>query len=555
MSKQQSLKAVEYLRQIQLEVNDGVKESEVTDFVPTGALEPAIIEIGKFNNPGKTLIINLQCANKLGKTAIASVIARNILWENDPEYFDYPVYNKWPFTDNKYDIDGNLISVGEEIKRFRIVGTAQNTDNSGPIKTEISKWWPRSRYSSMKGGKGYDRLYETDSGWHGDVLTFNQDPDEFEGPLVSFHWVDEPPKPSLIGAFTSRHSQGGILLFTQTPLNAGPMIDVLNDFKEKGASVITINATMRDNSVKSGKLNSKGTKRGLMTDEAIKDYISTVPLDEVDARIEGRNMGKSGKLYPDFDKLVHVRDFDLQKSEVKQWNCYTVMDPHDKYYPFIQWWAITPPNELGISKHILYNEWPTYASLNGYYDELRKRLVCKMGPEDISKIIKILDGKEFGLNVIGRIIDPQFARNHNADYSKKTDGIVMEYQTEDIAFSFPPLEKIQVQRDKIRKRHKYNIEAPITMYNEPSWYIMPHCFNSIRAYERHYWEDGKEIESETFKDPCDCGRMFEAFVSDKEWEPIRHQVKMKKRNKLLSEVKNHMDKFTGHIKSVGLGSR
>jgi len=552
MLKQPKNKISELLAQFHADVNEGVKESEVTPFVPTGALEDAIIKIGEFNKPGKTLIINLQCANKLGKTAIAAVIARNIVWDNDPEYFDYPVYKKWPFTANEYDENGELVKIGEPVKRFRIVGTAQNTDNSGPIKTEISKWWPTSRYNCMKGGKGYDRIYETDTGWDGDVLTFNQDPDEFEGPLISFHWIDEPPKPQLVGAFTSRHMHGGVLLFTQTPLNAGPMIDVLKDFQEKGATVITVTATLHDNCIKTGKLNSKGTKRGLMTPEAIKDYISLVPLDEVEARVYGKSLGKSGKLYPNFDKLVHVRDFDLNAPSTKLWNCYTVMDPHDKYYPFIQWWAITPPNDLGISKHVLYNEWPTYASLRGNYDELRNRLVCKLGPEDVSSIIKLLDGQEFGLNVVGRIIDPQFAKNHTSDYSKKSDGIVMEYQRHGIIFNYPPLEKIQVQRDNIRKSFKYNIELPVSKFNEPDMFIMPHCLNSIRAFERHYWEDGKEVESETFKDPCDCARMYRAFVANKPWEPVRQAPKKRNGGGLMAKAKSHLDKFTGHVKSIGL---
>lgn len=525
---QVSIDAKSFCDEIAKKVSAGVESLIIPEFIPTGCLEPVIIEIGKRARKGKTLIINLQYANKVGKTTIAVNILRNILWEYDKQYFDYPAYRQWPFTQDKYDKDGKLVEIGPQIKSFRIIGTADNTSDNGPIKDEIAKWWPKGRYKALKGGKNYTRLYETDTGWDGDVMTYEQEPKEFEGKLLSIQWLDEPAKASLMGAINSRFQQGGVLIISHTPIGAGPMLDILDDLKEKGADVVTISGSLYDNSVTSGPLNSKGTKRGLMTDESIENYISTIPESERNARVWGKNMGKSGKVYPKYSDIIHVKDQELNSKFAKQWNCYCVFDPHDKYYPFFAWIAVTPPDARGKERYIIYNEWPTVDTLGGYYDEKRNSVECKLSPKDISQIVKIFDGTEFGLSIMGRGIDPRFARNSKADFSKRTQGIVVEYQAHGLLFNLPDLDRIQAQRGKIIECLDYDEMLPVNEYNYPLLTIMPHCENMRRALSRHYWEPdeknvGKETEAEQYKDPIDCLRIFFALIANKRYTPVTLQ--------------------------------
>jgi hypothetical protein len=523
--------------EIMRQVEDGIQKMAMPKFEPTGALEPVIPAVGN----GEFRIVNLQCANKLGKTTIVANIFKNIFWEPDEEYFNFPAFKEWPFVNDD----------GKPIKRARIICTPANAAEGGPIDSEIKKWWPEGRYTRQKATKSYFSKYETDTGWFFDVMTFDQEPSEFEGPMISLQWCDEPPRPQLMGAIMSRFSKGGILLLSQTPVNAGPFLDVISDLKDRGTKVLEISATIFDNSKTDGKLNSKGTKRGLMTNEEIEDYVKSIPLDERESRLYGRAVGKSGKVYPMFDQVEHIRHFGLGDASTKLWNAYCIMDPHDKYYPFIQWWAVLPPNEIGKTKYVCYNEWPTYDTMGGYYDEKRHSVICNMTPEKISQVIKILDGTQYGLQIVKRGIDPRFARNSESNYTKNVEGLVLSYQNYDLNFELPDQKLMSNARDRIRTLMKYDKQMSTHIYNEPDLFIMPHCINTIRAFDRHYWEDGKDKESEEYKDPCDCARMFFALEANVGWKKTGITAKDKKKG--LLQTDSIAFEFAEALKGVSLG--
>ena len=119
----------------------GVEKMSAPKIIPTGALEPVIQAVGEAEHR----IVNAQCANKLGKTTIVINIFKNIFWENDDEYFDYPAFKDWPFVNDD----------GQPIKRARIICTPTNAAEGGPIDTEIRKWWPQGRYERIKATKSY----------------------------------------------------------------------------------------------------------------------------------------------------------------------------------------------------------------------------------------------------------------------------------------------------------------------------------------------------------------------------------------------------------------
>lgn len=520
----------EIVKQIIAGVESDVYAMAMPAFVPSGVQDYDMIKIvGENAKKGRTVIINIQCNNKQGKTAAAAVICRNIFWENDKDYFDYPIFKEWFYTNDEYDKNGILIKTGPPIKRFRIIGTAENTSDSGPIKTEIRQWWPSGRYTTQKGGKTYSRHYETDTGWYGDVMTFEQKPKEFEGPFISFTWIDEPAKAHLMGSINSRHSKGGIILITQTPIGAGPMLDVIDDLREGGSIVLNSYSSIDENSVTTGKINHKGTKRGLMTDEEIKNYKLSIPENERPARLYGKNIGKSGKIYPRYSDMVHVKHYELDSKYAKLWNCYCIFDPHQKYYPFLSWWAITPPDRYGKSNYVCYNEWPTVNTLAGYYDQKRNTVECHLTPGQISQIIKIQDGTEYGLNILGRVIDPLFERNTRSEYSRKTEGIRLEYQQHNILFEMPKIERIEAQRTRIQDELRYDEQLPVNSLNRPHLYLCPWVRNMRRSFERHYWipdekNEGIERESEQYKDPIDTARMFFAFIKHRSYrEPAARQ--------------------------------
>jgi hypothetical protein len=494
-SKKQSVTLTDSLSQLKEKIIENVEILSSPGYEPTGLQEDIIVSFGR----GTHQIIVALHPNDVGKTTAGVNILKNIIWPHDPKWFSW-WEGKSIFRDREWPV-----------KRFRIASEHGFLAEQGAVQIEIGNWWPKGRYLWEKGGKPYPSLCTTDSGWLGDALSYTQERKQFESLKIDVMWTDEPANPDLVGAITSRFTdtENMLWLVTATPIKCGPFLDMLSDLKDKGTRVKYLTGTAYENSITSGKPNHLGTKRGMRSDAAIAAKIAATPLDERDARCFGKSNSKAGRVYYDFDRNIHVKDFDLTSDYAKSWNCFMSMDPHPKAFPFIQWWAITPDK-----KRILYNEWPTVEFLQGnFYDEVRKTLICNYDAEMISKFIKIYDGTQFGLHLYKRFIDPRPAKQSEHNYGRMNESLLEQYAKHGIDFICPPAQLIETQRDNIRNGLKYDKQMPINEFNEPSIYYMPHCQNSIRMMDRHYWDEEKECEAEQYKEGPDCQRFFEAGTS------------------------------------------
>ena len=495
-------------------------------YEPSGLQEEIISYFGS----GKYQIIVALHPNDVGKTTAGVNILKNIIWPYDPTWFGW-WEGKNIFRDREWPT-----------KRFRIASEHKHLEETGAVQIEIAKWWPKDGYVWEKNGQKFpSKCLINRSQWQGDALSYTQDRKQFESVKIDVMWSDEPADPDLVGAITSRFTETDKMLWlvTATPIKCGPFLDILSDLKDKGTRVKYLTGTARENSIISGKPNHLGTKRGLRTDEAITAKIAATPLDERDARCYGKANTKAGKIYYDFDRNIHVQDFDLSSDYAKSWNCFMSMDPHPKAYPFIKWWAIAPDG-----KRIQYNEWPTVDYLDGnYYDEIRNTLACNLDAEMLSKFMKIMDGTQFGLHMMNRFMDPRPAKSTEHQYGKN-DSLLMQFAKYGIDFTIPPAQYIDVQRDSIRKDQKYDKQMPISAMNEPMYYIMPHCLNSIRMEERHYWDEDGETESERYKEGPDCDRFFYAGVGkDYQYKkPAGTDTVVKKRIVKLNPLIEQMNK-------------
>lgn len=471
-------------------------------YEPTGLQEDIIIPFGN----GDFRIVYTNSANKIGKTATGANILRNIAFERDEKFFDYPMFNKWPYP-----------------KQGRIIGTSENIGDSGPIQTELRRWMPMDRVTYSKGGKNWNSEWRTNTGHSWTVMSYKQDPADFEGPLLGWTWCDEPPPAKLMGAIMSRFMKGGILFITATPIgdNLGAFLDVLDDLESGGHSgkrikVARVSGDLRLNSITEGKANHLGRKRGLMTNTEIDIYEASIPIDQRDARVHGIADHRAGKIYPEFDRMVHVEDLEMDCQLLKDANCYPVMDPHRKYYPAVQFWAHTSDE-----RHILYNEWPTREFLGAYYHEVRKNLPCPYPPDKIAQFLRVNCGRQYGLTMTAWGIDPWFAKGTQGEGGRTTESIQTEYVKHQIEFEMPPFEHIDVQRDVIRNLLRWDALLARSVLNMPEITVLPRCQNSIRAFERHFWLEGKEKESEDYKDFMDCARIYFALLGGRKWTPNR----------------------------------
>jgi len=145
--------------------------------------------------------INLfVAANGVGKTAALINILAHIVFEpSGNKYFDYPLFNNFPYP-----------------KRGRVV--SDPTTVTQIIVPELKKWFPPGRYQTIKSGKNYEYNWRVDTGHKFDLMTYEQDPKEFESATLGYAIFDEPPPYSIFKATIARMRMGGIIMVAFTPL-------------------------------------------------------------------------------------------------------------------------------------------------------------------------------------------------------------------------------------------------------------------------------------------------------------------------------------------------
>lgn len=244
----------------------------------------------------------------------------------------------------------------------------------------------------------------------------------------------------------------------------------------------------------------------------------------------GEPIGVGAKIWHKYDRSIHCKDFDIKLIK-ERGNCYMAMDPHSKYYPFCAWIAIVPKDDSKKDFwRIVYDEYPRFEDIGGYYSELRKKLYYTGSLADLSRAIYMRDGtSEHGIKIRKRFIDTRFAKGAGGEnWSTTTSGIVQEFAKTDnggLVFDMPPERIIDVQRDVILQSMHYNKMIEIGQFNNPDFIVMPHCKNIIQSLENHRCEEGAEKEDEKYKDPSDALRICFAGMADEKYKDPRADVK------------------------------
>ena len=234
----------------------------------------------------------------------------------------------------------------------------------------------------------------------------------------------------------------------------------------------------------------------------------------------GKPMGAGGRVWTAFDKAFHVKEFDPVEM-AKIGNFYHAQDPHAHYYPANGWMCVFPVNDRrnwpeDFHFHI-YNEWPAFETLQGYYHDMRKKLTFNGTLEDLAKEIYAGDGVEYGFKIRKRGIDTRFAKGSGGWNwaTGTTQGIVEQYAKKEnggLLFTMPQESMIDSQRQIIHKYMDFNKLIPINSYNMPQFSIHPRCKNIIASFTSHRLEEDSEKESEKFKDFSDMVRIMFSIV-------------------------------------------
>lgn len=262
-------------------------------------------------------ILFLSAANGVGKTALATNIIANLTNPGKNPWFKGKLFEDWP-----YNKKGRIITESDLVEKN--------------VVSELKKWLPNGQYRTAKRGKHYESYFRTKSGWEWDIMTYDQDPMQFEGVTLGWAWFDEPPPDVLLKATIARMRRGGVIIITATPISGSAH---LYDMFAKGELETTVQLRENDEPqlVKRRVFHLTADVESVCIDHGIRGHlehkhivqmVAEYPEDERQARVFGKFQHLIGLVYKQWERTVHViKPFALDPAE---YTVYHSLDPHPR---------------------------------------------------------------------------------------------------------------------------------------------------------------------------------------------------------------------------------
>lgn len=314
------------IREAKLEKARRIQENKYKYFVPNGRGEGFLHELGS-----QRYFIGLySAANGVGKTTTMCAALAEMIWPT-------PGGHPW--------IKGPLFTNFPYLKKIRIVSDPHVVES---IIAEMKLWFPKGRYVTWKGRKSYEAFWKTDNDFEIEIMTYDQDPKEFEGGNIGFIWCDEPPPKNIHKANVARLRNGGQLVITATPLKGSEWMydDILANPNNDAGLRFFVEATVEDACKIHG-------VRGHLEHENILKIVSQYDEDEKQARVFGKFQHLTGLVFKMFQPKIHVIPaFDIN---FKDYTVYHYLDPHPRTEDAAAWYAVDKFNRKFVVDEFFKN--------------------------------------------------------------------------------------------------------------------------------------------------------------------------------------------------------
>lgn len=425
-------------------------------YEPNGKCEQFINAVGK----GDNFIVLFSAANGVGKTAAGANVVSNIVFPSENAYFNAKLFKDFPFP-----------------KRGRIASDPKNVDN---IVNSLKEWLPAGKFHSKKGGKSYDSDWwvgdEKSPDWWWDIMTYEQDPKEFEGETLGWAWFDEPPPQAIFTATVARMRKGGIIFITATPLTgSGWMFDSflsgnydapgLKEGETIKRSVAYIEADVEDACIDHG-------VRGHLEHDNIMRMVAEYSEDERQARVHGKFQHLVGLIFKQWNRQIHiVKPFLVN---LREYVVYEMLDPHPRNPDAVMWVAINRKGQKFV------------------VDELF--LKCANGTEELAQRIK---EKASNYRIIRRLADPSaFIEDQHSQKSVAT-------RLSSFGLNYLEASKARSASDKrIQDALSFSQLPTGEFIKAPEIYVFDTCHRTIWEIEHYRWDEwtGRSAEKKNAKE-------------------------------------------------------
>ena len=238
-----------------------------------------------------------------------------------------------------------------------------------------------------------------------------------------------------------------------------------------------------------------------------REELKLMSADEILSRGYGIPVNLSGRIYPAFNKSVHVIDYDFVPND--NICLYNILDPHDRK-PFALIWVAV--HKTGTAYQI--DEYPNV----NFNDVLSDDKTYDMYRDIIKEKEKALKDM-YGVDVIKRIIDPNFG-NKAVRLAESSDRKAHTTPKEEMAkrgFRYVDgIDALEAGHLKVREALHYE-KTGDEITKQPRYFITDNCVNTIRHLSRYSRKDLTTADGDTkdkpgvqekYKDFCDCVRYF-----------------------------------------------
>jgi phage terminase large subunit-like protein len=241
--------------------------------------------------------------------------------------------------------------------------------------------------------------------------------------------------------------------------------------------------------------------------ERVQKEIRLMTQDEILSRIHGIPVNLSGKIYPDFNRRIHVIPF--EEAPTEDVILYHILDPHDRK-PWAMKWIIL--HKTGTAYCI--DEYP-----NRDFNEI---LSDNKTYDDYVRIVREKEDALFdiyGKEVYKRIIDPNFG-NKTIQLVERIDDRAHTTPKEELKKRglkfYDGIDHLESGHLKVREVLHYEMKDDEIVL-QPRYFITDNCINSIKHLSRYSRKDimtpdgdvkDKVKPQEKYKDFCDLDRYF-----------------------------------------------
>jgi phage terminase large subunit-like protein len=449
-----------------------MKENEKIKFYcPNGKQEEMINLVGA----GKHFVYILSAGNGVGKSAAVINILGNIVYGPQNKWFEgKPLYEEWPYP-----------------KRARIVTESKNVEEIGAIDSEIKTWWPKGRYKSSKGGKQFISLYEADTGWVIDKMSYEQDLKEFESSTLGIVIFDEPPPRAIFEATKWRMRKGGIILVSMTPLEGAAWIFEEGGLLESDDCAI-VYADIEDNCRTHG-------VRGVLEHAHIETMLKGASQEELEARKSGKPLSMVNTIWGSmWVPEVHEIDDNALPPPGSQYGM--TIDPGDGKPYAIIWWWVDPRGHIVIDR-----EWPE----ENWVKVLKNKSYQTMRMDEYLALFRKYEAR---INVTTRIMDRHYGTTRDVRTGRSLiDDWNILYGVE-FQLSYNTEQEIDTGIRTVKDYIRFDKTKPVNAMNIPRLYLKKRCKNTKMSITK--WP--VRIDPETYiaspdrksvyKDFSDCVR-------------------------------------------------